>query len=278
MATESSPPGMDCTTVAGEATIFKIYFLRDPQTNEVRYVGQTIREIPTRLGEHYSDKKRTRKSNWILSLRRKGLRPFIEIVNFCYSKSESDECEIGYIKFLRSIGVKLTNLTNGGEGTFGYVPSKETLKKLSDSHKGHIQSQETKDKRAVALTGKKRSEEYKNKMRIMAIDRKWQPPSETNNYWLGKKRSPEDIEKLAAKLRGRKIGPHSKERIEKITLTRIRKPVIQFSLNGEEIKRWPSLLSTRKEGGFHEGHIIEVCNGKSKQHKGYIWKYEDTNK
>lgn len=51
------------------------------------------------------------------------------------------------------------------------------------------------------------------------------------------------------------------------------KKVLQFTLDGEFIREWPS---TRECGrnGFDQGVVARCCRGKQKSHKGYIWKYK----
>jgi len=75
----------------------------------------------------------------------------------CSSEKVAFDLEVGLIKCLKRMGVRLTNQTNGGEGTSGLaqtedhrskigagnrgkVRSAETLKKLSESHKGIVPS------------------------------------------------------------------------------------------------------------------------------------------
>lgn len=49
-----------------------IYVLKDPDTNEIRYVGKTIKPLDSRLANHiYHAKKpkhRNKRLNWIRSL------------------------------------------------------------------------------------------------------------------------------------------------------------------------------------------------------------------
>ena len=57
----------------------------------------------------------------------------------------------------------LVNLTDGGDGTKGWVPSEKTKQKIRKKAIGRKQSDVTKQKRIQKLTGKKRSEEIKQK-------------------------------------------------------------------------------------------------------------------
>jgi hypothetical protein len=56
---------------------------------------------------------------------------------------------------LRAIGIRLCNMTDGGEGCSGYVPTVETRKKLSISHIGKVFSHETKEKLSAKKIGNK---------------------------------------------------------------------------------------------------------------------------
>jgi hypothetical protein len=82
---------------------------------------------------------------------------------------------------------------------------------------------------------------------------------------LGKKDS--EITKL-------KKSKYSKNRTKSHTeniLNKIKKPVLQFSLNGEFIKKWDSLLSAETN---NYGYIRGCLNGKQKTAGGYFWIYE----
>lgn len=50
------------------------------------------------------------------------------------------------------------------------------------------------------------------------------------------------------------------------------RPVEQFGLDGEFIKRYPSIAEARRQLGLHL-HITDVCNGQRNQTGGFIWKY-----
>jgi hypothetical protein len=58
----------------------------------------------------------------------------------------------------------LYNMTNGGEGVSGYIPSEESRKKMSEAKKGKTPSEETRRKISEAGKGKTVSEETKRKM------------------------------------------------------------------------------------------------------------------
>ena len=58
----------------------------------------------------------------------------------------------------------LYNMTNGGDGTSGWVPSEEYRKKMSEAKKGKTHSEDSKKKMSVAQKGKTLSEEHRRKM------------------------------------------------------------------------------------------------------------------
>ena len=55
---------------------------------------------------------------------------------------------------------------------------------------------------------------------------------------------------------------------------RISKPVLQFDLNDNFIKEYPSLTQVERELGFGQGNICNCCKGRCKTAYGYIWKYK----
>ncbi|UEP42750.1 GIY-YIG nuclease family protein [Burkholderia sp. B21-005] len=110
----------------------KIYVLRDPRTNAVRYVGKTVQSLARRLNAHIlrSAAKRTHRDCWISGLTAAGLRPIIE----CIATAGADwiEREQFWIAHYRATGCDLTNQTDGGEGTPGIEFSESFRRQLSE--------------------------------------------------------------------------------------------------------------------------------------------------
>lgn len=67
----------------------------------------------------------------------------------CSSESIAFELEKGLIKCLKRVGVNLSNLTAGGEGLSGYVPTEETRIKISMASSKAQGTPEAKAKRAI---------------------------------------------------------------------------------------------------------------------------------
>jgi hypothetical protein len=111
---------------------YKIYILRTLDDETPKYVGITSGKLNTRLNNHLHDIKREscknyHKKNWLSKYKQ------IDSTN---SIEEMKEKEIFYIKKYRDAGIKLLNATDGGDGTYGYKHSKETIEKISGENNG----------------------------------------------------------------------------------------------------------------------------------------------
>jgi hypothetical protein len=111
-----------------------IYTLSDPLTNEIRYVGKTVKSLKERLTGHLylRGKENNYRTNWIKSIVKSGNIPIInQIDETTWDKSQ--ELEKYWIKKFKNEGYRLVNLTDGGEGALGCKRSKEAILKSSIS-------------------------------------------------------------------------------------------------------------------------------------------------
>lgn len=115
----------------------KIYLLRDPQTQEIRYIGRTKNDLKIRLRGHISKakKKKTYKDCWITNLSNVNLKPSIELLTVVNGWKESYKYEQSLIKEYLAKGYKLTNLHDRGEGEKQRNFSNEQREKISNSLK-----------------------------------------------------------------------------------------------------------------------------------------------
>ena len=67
-------------------------------------------------------------------------------------------------------------------------------------------------------------------------------------------------------------GTHNDRISKTMTNGKLSKKVLQFTLDGELIREWPSTAECERNG-FNKGKVSECCNGKRKTYKGFIWKY-----
>jgi DNA-binding CsgD family transcriptional regulator len=76
------------------------------------------------------------KRQWICSVVRDGCRPEIFEIETCEEIAQLNEAECFWIQYFRSIGCRLVNATNGGEGASGYRHLEEAKAKMSQSKRG----------------------------------------------------------------------------------------------------------------------------------------------
>jgi hypothetical protein len=101
--------------VESHVAIYKIYVLKNPFTQDVFYVGQTMQEIEMRLVGHLVlSETNKEKVAYIQDILAKGEKPIIEsietIAATCYiDKMAVNEREIYWIKYYKSLGCSLLN-------------------------------------------------------------------------------------------------------------------------------------------------------------------------
>lgn len=137
-----------------------IYGLFD-DIGELRYVGQTVQSLKTRLTAHTSPCKllgQTHHNSWIKQLRRYGIRPRIQVIqrlDLPATQADLDAAEVYWIKFFRDQGCRLTNGQLGGAGNSGWKDSEQTRARKSLAMLGKLKTPEHRAKLRQAQTGKK---------------------------------------------------------------------------------------------------------------------------
>lgn len=216
-----------------------IYIITN-MVNAMQYVGIT-KDLKSRWKQHKSTNGSSRY-----------LHPAIKkhgIENFVFTHV-ADAFDLDCAKFIEKLLIKEKNtkvpfgynLTDGGEGTIGYVFSEESKQKMRDSAKGQERSIESNIKRSITLKGNKNSlgklhsEETKAKMSVSQKGRKHseETKQKISKGHLGKKQSAETI----AKLTGKK---HSAETLEKLRLSHLGK-----KLSPESIAKRTATLALNK--------------------------------
>lgn len=193
-----------------------------------QYVGMTS-NLKRRWKQHHVADGTSRYLH--LSIKKYGIDNFI----FTHLADAFDlDCAQFIEKLLiKAIGTKAPfgyNLTDGGEGSSGYVCSPETKLKMRISQTGKKMSAESSVKKRIAMmgnqngVGRQHSAEHKakiaesgkgrchtkaskEKMRIKALGRKHS--TNTILKMTGRKASPETIEKLRLSHIGKKLTPKS---------------------------------------------------------------------
>lgn len=135
-----------------------VYQHLNPKTKEVFYIGIGLHERRA-----YSFYKCQRSDFWAKYVSKHG-EPIVEIISRPDTYEEAKELEIALIKKYgkraNGTGV-LVNLSDGGDGSPGVKPSKETIEKRSATVRGTKRSLEARMKISAALKGKVRSEQHK---------------------------------------------------------------------------------------------------------------------
>lgn len=132
------------------------------------YIGQDSRDNPKYLGSGVILAKAIKKNGYANFKK--------ETLEICESKVELNAREKFWIVYFDAMNPEIGyNLTEGGEGSFGFKHSEETIQKISGKNN--------------SFYGKKHTKETKERIR--------QSVSGKNNYWYGRELSKEHINKIS---------------------------------------------------------------------------------
>lgn len=141
-----------------------IYYLHDPNTYKIRYIGKADnpkRRLQFHLSEAKNTKRKSHKLNWLRILLKNEQKPVLRIVDNEIPVDKWEWYEQQHIKLAKEIGCKLTNGTDGGEGGIGCKHSDETRMKISLANKGKKRTDESKKK--LKIISSNRSDELKKR-------------------------------------------------------------------------------------------------------------------
>lgn len=129
----------------------------------------------------------------------------------------------------------------------------------------------------VEMSKRPRTEEWKRKMREAAVKRF---SNKENHPHYGKPKTEETKRKIGEANRKRYNSLSDEERETRNEIIRksrehLKKPVLQYTLDGQFIREWDSCLAVEKELGIKNGNISSCCKGKQKTAYGYIWRYKE---
>ena len=196
---------------------YTIYTLNEPNTDIVRYVGLTY-DLKNRIRQHLKCYKKYRVNSWIKHLKKDGYLPSVKVIeDNIQTLDEAKKKEIDFIALFKSCGARLTNLTNGGQGSRGY--------KLTDAQKQVL---------SIKCSGYKHTPEALRKI-----------SEASTRTQTGVKKKPESVAKTAASLKGKPSWNKGKKWSDeqKKTLSDARKKGIE---NGT-IKIWNKGLKTKNK-------------------------------
>lgn len=120
-----------------------VYGLFDPRNGELRYIGFHVGVLQKRLREHLCHARKGKKLyvyDWMRQVLTAGCDPEIHVFQEFDTAPEMVAAEVYWVRFFREAGCRLTNLTDGGEGCFGYRHTSEAKKKMSEAKRGKPRS------------------------------------------------------------------------------------------------------------------------------------------
>lgn len=179
-------------------------------TNKINgklYIGQTVRSLESRKQRHISEALNKSNNMYIgRAIRKYGSENFDWcVLHECSNIDDLNQMEIHYIKLYNTFNTGY-NLTLGGEGVVGCIPSNETKKKLSELQKGKNNS----------FYGKKHSEKTKKEMSKTRRGKGhplYGKRGKDNPRW-GMKHTKKSILKMSETLKGEKHYFYGKKRSE----------------------------------------------------------------
>ena len=146
-----------------------IYGLADPETGDIRYIGKSIRPVG-RLRDHINDQSLCHRTNWIRSLKSRGLDPELIVLESVQGEWPWQEAERFWIQYAKGHGCNLVNGTSGGDGVsdlpaesrerirtawIGRKHKPESLAKMGDASRGRHKSEAMKEAMRQKMKGRK---------------------------------------------------------------------------------------------------------------------------
>lgn len=245
--------------------LYKLYCLRCPVSNEIRYIGQTSKSLKERLRTHVKGitKNNNHRTSWLKSLVYINQLPVIEQLFVTNDQDYIDRIEVGTIKQLRKRKYKLVNSDRGGRTRRGYKHKEETKLLLSKIAKNQCKKAQI-EAMKKANTGLKRSDKEKKQI---------------SNRMKGRIMTIEVKQKLSQSLKDKNVQP-SRETIMKgvksSALLRT-KTIIQLDIQGNIIAMYNGHLELMQSLGLKGKVNKNVINAvkNNKVYKGFMWKYKD---
>jgi len=235
-----------------------IYGLKDPTADLIRYVGKTNNPQRRSIQHYWERRNPTNKGEWIKSLKRKGLKPEIIIIDKV-NDNEWVDAEKGYIKLFKSFGANLLNMTEGGEGGV----TEETAKKISKARKGRFYGKNSHRAKTVfqyTLDG--------------IFIKKWDSTNIASKALnIHRSEISRNCNKKNINSAGGYVWSYKKEKNIKY-YNSTRKPVCQINNIGEVIGEWKSIRETERETKHCRRHISIACR-ENKLYVGFYWKFKN---
>ena len=210
-----------------------VYTLTDPRNGMPFYVGKGHgKRCEFHIDEaKYYIKRKSKKLNKIRKLLSLGMKPVITKVEQNVSDAQALDFECLLIEEMRSVGIPLTNMTDGGDGAKGYKHTQEHLEYVSKLFKGRIVSEETKQKMR-----KPKSEEGRANIAKARLTTTYRPSEET------KRKTSEALLGRVSPMKGKKQPDEARAKMSAFhkgkPKPKVECPYCQKSVAVNTSKRW----------------------------------------
>jgi hypothetical protein len=230
-----------------------LYVLTDdesiPSPRNVRYVGKTIQKPLSRLYHHLQDRHRRQvhRDRWICKLVESGREPRMHILALVPDEYAA-KAEIRLIAAFRKAGVRLTNISDGGEGSPGHSVSAETRRKMSVAQQRRKRGPISQEHRALldeirrrrwADPAKRKLQSEKMKNKVFTDERR----RRISQALMGKSPSQQTREKLRRFKLGKRHSMYTRSKISESH---------QKMLLDPQYRRRLSVWAKRQKYGFDE--------------------------
>lgn len=264
-----------------------IYTLKDPESNNIRYVGKTTNP-KNRLNAHITRSKNNKyhSARWVKSLLNKGLKPILEVIEEC-ADDNWQEREKFWIKFYNE-KCDLTNTLEGGEGgaTFGrlgkpWTKEQHAANKLARTGLS-INQKDLNGNRQKAI----RQFCDKNKKPILQYDldgrfiKEWPSAVDAGKVleisYSDINRSCKKETLTSAGFQWRYKNGEIKPKIEMyVKVSGSNKAVVQLTKDEKKIREYKSLSEVEQILGISRSNISNCLTGRSLTAGGFKWKYKE---
>lgn len=252
-----------------------IYTLSDPITNEVRYVGKA-NNVSQRYMAHLNRarKHQTHKWSWIQSLKKKGLKPIIDVIDIV-DIEDWIFWETYWIAQMKQWGFNLVNYTDGGDGCSF---ANQTSFKKGEGGKRVIGYNKEGDKCYDFESGRQASvyfNSHHGSVWNVCIGNRKTHKGHTWFYYDDIKDKTDEELKLLIKERFTKDRKPNSGSFKKGQKGIRAKKVLMYDLDWNYIREFESAKDTAKHLGFTAGCVQRACTeSKKNQCKNYKFKYK----